>query len=102
VDSADNVVLTPTLVKTSDGSVLDGVVAIESGASEMCALRNDGSLYCWGNGVVQRHAVPYQLGGSDVTNVTLLGSATAPRFMRANGRSYIGQTAHAPNCAPLL
>jgi alpha-tubulin suppressor-like RCC1 family protein len=99
-NSPDEVILAPTLVKTSEDATLTGVVAIASGPREVCAMRSDGSLFCWGNVVTRRHAVPYELGGGSVSRVTLVGAAATPRFMRANGRYYLGQTSRAPSCSP--
>ena len=42
-------IATPGLV-TLGGAPLDGVQALAAGASHTCALRGDGTVYCWGRG----------------------------------------------------
>ena len=101
-NSPDPVILVPTLVKLSDGSTLDGVVAIETGFNDVCALRSSGALYCWGQSAFLRYAAPYEAAGVGVSNVTLIGDATTPRFLTSDASYHLGQTTRAPNCGPLM
>jgi alpha-tubulin suppressor-like RCC1 family protein len=52
----------PTLVRTEDGRPLDGVTVVRPGIGMVCAVRMDGTLWCWGansNGLLARGAAPY-------------------------------------------
>lgn len=52
----------PTRVRMEDGRPLDGVTVVRPGIGMVCAVRIDGTLWCWGanaNAVLARGAVPY-------------------------------------------
>jgi len=52
----------PTRVRLEDGRPLDGVTVVRPGIGMVCAVRVDGTLWCWGansNAVLARGAAPY-------------------------------------------
>ncbi len=54
--------VTPTLVRLDDGTPLDHVARVRPGIGLTCAVRDDGTLWCWGantNALLARGAAPY-------------------------------------------
>ena len=97
---------TPTPVMTLDGKPLDGVISIARTSMARCALRQDGSVWCWGEGVLgdpestfSPQATPVRSDGLDgpLGNVThLSSSALSVLAVIARGNKLLGTTAKAP------
>ena len=45
----DNFSARPIVVKVSENTPLNNVKALDAGNGHVCAVTNDGSVYCWGN-----------------------------------------------------
>jgi len=95
----------PIRVRTGPSAYLDEVIDLAAGTETSCALRRDGSVWCWG-AVSGNYAVPLEApSGTPLSQVVLLGVQTDdPRVLLANG-SYLSirvnqeRTTIAINCA---
>jgi alpha-tubulin suppressor-like RCC1 family protein len=68
--------LSPTPVKTASATALTGVSQVVNWRSQtdVCALKTDGSLWCWGNSAGSGYAVPYvDSSNTQVTSLTTIG-----------------------------
>lgn len=61
---------TPTRVRTSATALLENVIDIYGGYQTTCALLSDRSVWCWGALTGSNVAVPLQISGTPVTNVS--------------------------------
>ena len=80
--SYNNPLLYPVAVRESggvQGSTLADVVQISTGGSSSCALKSDGTVYCWGKGYTGTRNVISSLYPSaiNVTNVSALTQSTS-------------------------
>lgn len=79
-------VVTPTLVKLENGDALDGVTKVEGGSSEGCAVRNDQTLWCWGNSYDNFAApIPTAMPATGVVDVAH-GVNLNPRYLTSDGK----------------
>ncbi|RYZ04400.1 MAG: hypothetical protein EOO73_24315 [Myxococcales bacterium] len=88
-------IISPTPVLENATTALSQIVDISPGDGNMCSLRSNGTLWCWGSGY-QNFAANY-----GVTNVVALGWADDPRFLTSDGVYHLGSITRAPNCGPL-
>ncbi len=68
--------LAPTQVKSTATSYLTNVSQVVNwrGQTDVCALRTDGTLWCWGNSAGGGYAVPYvDSSNTQVTSLTTVG-----------------------------
>jgi alpha-tubulin suppressor-like RCC1 family protein len=96
----------PTRVKIQSGAVLDNIVDLEGegdpgygngGGGNFCALRSDGSMWCWG-----RFYKPYAA-NYGITNITAVGNVfDTPRYLTSDGIYHVGSgKTEALNCGTL-
>jgi hypothetical protein len=97
-----NPVVTPTLVKVLGGNPLDGVVKLEGGSSEGCAVRNDQTLWCWGYTYANyAAATPTATPATGVLDVAH-GSNLNPRYLTSDGKFHYGNgSVRDPFCGQL-
>jgi hypothetical protein len=87
-----NFLTSPALVLRMDGvTALNDVVDLAAGDSQVCALRADETVWCWGAGFASNFGA---------TNVVSLGSAW-PTFVTSDGKYHAGNTKVAPKCGAL-
>jgi hypothetical protein len=95
VNSATNPILSPTLVVPQTGTAaLDGVLFVAPGNAGFSALRNDSTLWTWGNNTT--YAANY-----GITNVLAVGWADKPRYVTSDGVYHIGMTNVTVKCGAL-
>lgn len=106
VNSATATVTTPTLVKLSSGATLDDIVDLEGegdpgygngGGGNFCALRSDGTIWCWG-----RFYHPYA-SNYGITNIVSVGNVfDTPRYLTSDGVYHVGSgKTESVNCGAL-
>ena len=100
INAAASSVLAPTLVKYNSGTPVDSILAFNTGTNDACMIRNDQSLWCWGNNVNMGYAAPYGA-PTQVADATLLGYATTPAYVSNDGVYHLGPTPRTPNCGLL-
>ena len=50
-----NFKLTPVAVQDQNGQNLSGVISVSAGSRHTCALKNDGTVWCWGQGIQDKN-----------------------------------------------
>jgi hypothetical protein len=89
---------TPTAITLASGSTeLGGVTAVSAGNSTFCAMRDNGTIWCWG----WRNAVVTQATNYGVTRVVGLGNPEEPRFLSSDGVYHFGIYPTTPTCGAL-
>mgnify|MGYP006277195019 CR=1 FL=1 len=64
--NADRYVANPVLL--SDGTTLSGLASITAGTAQTCALKTDGTVYCWGNNNVGQLGRGGAIAGGNTSN----------------------------------
>jgi alpha-tubulin suppressor-like RCC1 family protein len=86
----------PTLVKLADGTTaFSQAVDLYAGSTRICALRDGGTLWCWGSGY-QNYA-----GNLALTNVVAVGSAPNLQNLTSDGLYHYNTVAISPKCGSL-
>jgi hypothetical protein len=94
INSAQSPIFAPSLVEDMAGDPLTEVVDLHGGSAQFCALRNDRTIWCWGNRY-DRYAAATGLPG-----IAYLGGTEAgPRYLTSDGVYHIAT--REPNCGEL-
>jgi len=86
------------LVVTQSGTILGGVVDLLGTGTTIAAMRNDGTMWSWG-----QFAKNYA-GNYGITNIVAIGWPDyrfGPRFLTNDGVYHNGMTALHVNCGPV-
>ena len=96
VGNSNTPVSVPTLVKLADGTTaFSQAVDLYAGSTRICALRDGGTLWCWGSGY-QNYA-----GNLALTNVVAVGSAPNLQNLTSDGLYHYNTVAISPKCGSL-
>ena len=90
----------PNRVLIDANTFLDGITDFSMAYQGTCALRNDHTIWCWGD--ASGYAVQVKQDGVNVTDAVLLGtpgSYSQPKWVTEGGKEYFQTHLLKPNCS---